>query len=128
MKNYIYKIIIATVALIIVFEFTIGRKFDKADEVSHKLLTKEGRKELIISLKNEMAKAAESENYLTEEEGRKESETKQLLKVYRKLFPKQGLLETEKQQLKRLLKNSFQNLEKRKSQNSVMQNVERFQK
>jgi len=68
MKNYIYKIIIATIALIIVFEFTIGRKFDKVDEISSKLLTKEGRKELIISLKNEMAKAAESENYLTEEE------------------------------------------------------------
>ena len=68
MKNYIYKIIIATIALIIVFEFTIGRKFDRADEISNKFLTKEGRKELIISLKNEMAKAAESENYLTEEE------------------------------------------------------------
>ena len=68
MRNYIYKIIIATVALIIVFEFTIGRKFDRADEISNKFLTKEGRKELIISLKNEMAKAAESENYLTEEE------------------------------------------------------------
>ena len=68
MRSYIYKIIIAAIALIIVFEFTIGRKFDKVDEVSHKFLTKEGRKELIISLKNEMAKAAESENYLTEEE------------------------------------------------------------
>ena len=68
MKNYIYKIIIATIALIIVFEFTIGRKFDQADELFSKFLTKEGRKELIISLKNEMAKAIESENYLTEEE------------------------------------------------------------
>ena len=68
MKNYIYKIIIATIALIIVFEFTIGRKFDKVDEISSKLLTKEGRKELIISLKNEMAKATESKNYLDEEE------------------------------------------------------------
>ena len=68
MRSYIYKIIIAAIALIIVFEFTIGRKFDKANEISNKLLTKEGRKELIISLKNEMAKAAESENYLTEEE------------------------------------------------------------
>ena len=68
MRSYIYKIIIAAIALIIVFEFTIGRKFDKADEISSKLLTKEGRKELIISLKNEMAKATESENYLDEEE------------------------------------------------------------
>ena len=68
MRNYIYKIIIATVALIIVFEFTIGRKLNKADELSNKFLTKIGRKELINSLKIEMAKATERENYLTEEE------------------------------------------------------------
>ena len=68
MKNYIYKIIIATVALIIVFEFTIGRKLNQADELSNKFLTKIGRKELINSLKMEMAKATERENYLTEEE------------------------------------------------------------
>ena len=68
MKNYIYKIIIATVALIIVFEFTIGRKLNQADELSNKFLTKIGRKELINSLKIEMAKATERENYLTEEE------------------------------------------------------------
>ena len=68
MRNYIYKIIIATIALIIVFEFTIGRKLNQADELSNKFLTKIGRKELINSLKIEMAKATERENYLTEEE------------------------------------------------------------
>ena len=68
MRNYIYKIIIATIALIIVFEFTISRKLNQADELSNKFLTKIGRKELINSLKMEMAKATERENYLTEEE------------------------------------------------------------
>ena len=68
MKNYLYKIIIATIALIIVFEFTIGRKFDQIEDVSNNFLTKEGRKALIISLKNEMRKATEKENYLTLEE------------------------------------------------------------
>ena len=68
MKNYIYKTIIATIALIIVFEFTIGRKFNKLDEIADNFLTKEGRKALVISLKNEMEKATEKENYLTEEE------------------------------------------------------------
>ena len=38
MKNYIYKIIIATIALIIVFEFTIGRKFNQIDEISSKII------------------------------------------------------------------------------------------
>ena len=68
MKNYIYKIIIATIALIIVFEFTIGRKLNQIDEISSSFLTKEGRKEMINSIKNEMEKATEKENYLTENE------------------------------------------------------------
>ena len=68
MRNYIYKIIVATIALIIVFEFTIGRKFNQFDKISNNFLTKEGRKTMIISVKNEMEKAIEKENYLTEEE------------------------------------------------------------
>ena len=68
MRNYIYKIIIATIALIIVFEFTIGRKFNQIEEISNNFLTKEGRKSMINSLKNEMSKATKKENYLTENE------------------------------------------------------------
>ena len=68
MKNYIYKIIIATIALIIVFEFTIGRKFNQIDEVTNNFLTKEGRKAMINSVKNEMEKATKKENFLTEDE------------------------------------------------------------
>ena len=68
MRNYIYKAIIATIALIIVFEFTIGRKFNQIEEISNNFLTREGRKAMINSLKNEMFKATKKENYLTENE------------------------------------------------------------
>ena len=68
MRSYIYKVIVATVALIIVFEFTIGRKFNQIEEISNNFLTKEGRKAMINSLKNEMSKATNKENYLTENE------------------------------------------------------------
>ena len=68
MRNYIYKVIIAIIALIIVFEFTIGRKFNQIEEISNNFLTKEGRKAMINSLKNEMFKATKKENYLTENE------------------------------------------------------------
>ncbi len=68
MRNYIYKAIIATIAIIIVFEFTIGRKFNQIEEISNNFLTKEGRKAMINSLKNEMFKATKKENYLTENE------------------------------------------------------------
>ena len=68
MRNYIYKVIIATIALIIVFEFTVGRKFNEFNEVTAKLLTKEGRKGMVVSIKTEMEKAINKENYLTEDE------------------------------------------------------------
>ena len=68
MRNYIYKVIIATIALIIVFEFTVGRKFNEFNEVTAKFLTREGRKEMIVSIKTEMEKATNKENYLTEDE------------------------------------------------------------
>tara|TARA_B100001013_G_C24533351_1_gene411702 strand:+ start:259 stop:528 length:270 start_codon:yes stop_codon:yes gene_type:complete len=68
MRNYIYKVIIATIALIIVFEFTIGRKFNQIDEITHGFLTKEGRKETISSIKIEMERAIKKENYLTQDE------------------------------------------------------------
>ena len=68
MRNFIYKVIIATIALIIVFEFTIGRKFNQIDEISSRFLTKEGRKGMINSIKNEMEKANKKENFLTEDE------------------------------------------------------------
>ena len=68
MRNYIYKVIVAMIALIIVFEFTIGRKFNQIEEISNNFLTKEGRKAMINSLKNEMSKAAKKENYLTEDD------------------------------------------------------------
>ena len=68
MRNYIYKVIIAMIALIIVFEFTICRKFNQIEKISNNFLTKEGRKATINSLKNEMFKATKKENYLTENE------------------------------------------------------------
>ena len=65
MRNYIYKVVIAIIALIIVFEFTVGRKFNQFDEIAHNFLTKEGRKETIKSVKIEMEKATKKENFLT---------------------------------------------------------------
>ena len=68
MRNYIYKVVIATIALIIVFEFTVGKKLNQFSEITDFLLTKEGRKEMVSSIKIEMEKAIEKENYLDEEE------------------------------------------------------------
>ena len=55
MRNYIYKILILSAALVIVFELTVGRKFNQINEKIDSFFTKEGRKEMVISLKNEIA-------------------------------------------------------------------------
>tara|TARA_Y100000590_G_C15446348_1_gene910900 strand:- start:185 stop:454 length:270 start_codon:yes stop_codon:yes gene_type:complete len=68
MRNFIYKVIIASIAVIIVFEFTISRKFNEFNEKAEIIFTKEGRKSLIVSIKDEMNKAVKKENYLTEDE------------------------------------------------------------
>ena len=68
MRNYIYKTIIAVIALIVVFEFTIGKTLKKITSQTDVVLTKEGRKQMVSSVKNEMKKAIEKENYLKEDE------------------------------------------------------------
>ena len=68
MRNYIYKIIIASIAIILVFQFTIGKEISKKNNKIDFFSTPEGRKDLINSLKKEIRKANERENYLDEEE------------------------------------------------------------
>ena len=68
MKNYIYKIIIFIIATIIIFEFTIGKHINQFNEKVEYFTTKEGRKEMVSSLKKEIRRANEKENYLDEDE------------------------------------------------------------
>ena len=68
MKNYIYKIIIFIIATIIIFEFTIGKHINQFNQKVEYFTTKDGRKEILSSLKKEIRKANEKENYLDEEE------------------------------------------------------------
>ena len=68
MRNFIYKTIISAVIIVLVFEVTIGRKFDQINDKVESFFTKEGRREAVINLKKEIKKAKEKENYLDEEE------------------------------------------------------------
>ena len=68
MRNYIYKTLIAVIALIVVFEFTIGKTLNKITRQTDVLLTKEGRKQIVNTIKVEMEKAVKKENYLKEDE------------------------------------------------------------
>jgi len=68
MRNYIYKVLIAVIALIVLFEFTIGKTINKISSQTELVFTKEGRKGMISSIKVEMEKAIKKENYLDEDE------------------------------------------------------------
>ena len=68
MKNYIYKMVIFIIAIIIIYEFTIGKQVNQFNEKVEYFTTKEGRKNMVSSLKKEIRKANEKENYLDEEE------------------------------------------------------------
>ena len=68
MRNYIYKVLIAVIALIVLFEFTIGKTINKISSQTELVFTKEGRKGMISSIEVEMEKAIKKENYLNEDE------------------------------------------------------------
>jgi len=68
MRNYIYKVLIFTLAIIIIFEFTLGKYINKFDQQLNLFTSSEGRKEVISSLKKEIQKANEKDNYLDQEE------------------------------------------------------------
>ena len=68
MKSFIYKIIIASIAVILVFKLTIGKEISQINQKINYFSTSDGRNSIINSLKKEMRKANNKENYLDEEE------------------------------------------------------------
>ena len=68
MREYIYKIVIFAVAIIVVFEFTIGKEISQINEKVNYFTSSDGRKEIIVSWKEEIRKANKKENYLDEDE------------------------------------------------------------
>ena len=68
MREYIYKVIIFAIAIIITFKFTIGKEISQINQKINTFGSAEGRKQIITSLKKEIRKANEKENYLDDEE------------------------------------------------------------
>ena len=68
MRSFIYKTLILGIIVVLVFEVTIGRKFNQINDKVETFFTKEGRREAVTNLKKEIKKANEKENYLNEDE------------------------------------------------------------
>ena len=70
MKQFIYKTIIAVIAIVLVYEFTIAKQIKQFTSQSNILLSKEGRKDGVQKLRNEMKKAINKDRYLSNEDAK----------------------------------------------------------
>tara|TARA_B100001057_G_scaffold494441_1_gene591026 strand:+ start:98 stop:364 length:267 start_codon:yes stop_codon:yes gene_type:complete len=70
MKQFIYKTIIIIIAIIVIYEFTISKQIKQITQQSEILLSKEGRKEGIEKLREEIKKAIKKERYLSKEDAK----------------------------------------------------------
>ena len=68
MKQYIYKVIVALIAIVLIYEFTIGKLVKKYTDKLNYISTKEGRKEFVISLREEIKKGVKKDRYLSKED------------------------------------------------------------
>ncbi len=60
--------IVAIIAIVLVYEFTIGKLIKKYSDKFNYISTKDGRKELVISLREEIQKGVKKERYLSKED------------------------------------------------------------
>lgn len=70
MKSFIYKTLVIVIAVIIIFEFTVGSKINEISSKFNYISTKEGRKEGVIKIREEMKKAIKKERYLSKEDAK----------------------------------------------------------
>ncbi len=68
MKNFIYKTIVAIIAVILVYELTIAKQINKITSQSEMILSKEGRKDSVDKLREEIKKAINKERYLSKDD------------------------------------------------------------
>ena len=83
MRQFIYKMVVAVLAIILVFEFTIGKKISKFGGKVDAISSKEGRKETVNKLREEIKKAVKKERYLSKEDAKLINEF--ILKIQKEL-------------------------------------------
>ena len=68
MKQFIFKTIIAIIAIVLVYELTIAKQIKEFTSQSEILMTKEGRKDGVQKIREELKKAIKKERYLSKED------------------------------------------------------------
>ena len=70
MRQFIYKMVVIALTIILVFEFTIGKKISQFGGKVDAISSKEGRKETVNKLREEIKKAVKKERYLSKEDAK----------------------------------------------------------
>ena len=70
MKQFIYKTIIVIIAIVLIYEFTISKQIIQITDQSEIFLSKEGRKDGVEKLREEIKKAIKKDRYLSKEDAR----------------------------------------------------------
>ena len=83
MRQFIYKMVVIVLAIILVYEFTIGKKISQFGGKVEAITSKEGRKETINKLREEIKRAVKKERYLAKEDAKLISEF--ILKIQKEL-------------------------------------------
>ena len=68
MRNFIYKSIIILICVILIYEFTIGKQIAMFKDKADSIISKEGRRESVNKLRNEINKAINKDRYLSKED------------------------------------------------------------
>jgi len=69
-KQFIYKMIVVVISIILVYEFTIGKKISQFGGKIEAISSKEGRKESVNKLREEIKKAVKKDRYLSKEDAK----------------------------------------------------------
>ena len=83
MRQFIYKMVVIVIAIILVYEFTIGKKISQFGGKVETITSKEGRKETINKLREEIKRAVKKERYLSKEDAKLISEF--ILKIQKEI-------------------------------------------
>ncbi len=70
MKSFVYKTIVIVIAVVVIFEFTLGSKINEISSKFNYFSTKEGRKEGVVKIREEMKKAVKKDRYLSQEDAK----------------------------------------------------------
>tara|TARA_Y100001949_G_scaffold49937_1_gene41662 strand:- start:33 stop:299 length:267 start_codon:yes stop_codon:yes gene_type:complete len=70
MKQFIYKMLIFTLSIILIYEFTIGKQISQFSGRMDAVSSKEGRKESINKLREELKRAVKKDRYLSKEDAK----------------------------------------------------------